>query len=217
MPEWPRTKSIVMAADDAAILKTFAAAARQRGLVTGLPAPAVCFALVRDMPYRRPSRPDLPTMVAEWCGTCSSKHRLLQALLAAHGLSSRLMVATYHYRWTLNVPAPPPIAAILQTGPVPDVHNFLEVASTTGWQTLDATWPRAGAKLGFPVNERWMRGTPQHVACLPPFTAWPVPPDVDVAAYKNGVVDQWCGVDRPRRERLILALSAFISDAGLSP
>ncbi len=134
----------------------------------------------------------MPTMVAEWCGTCSSKPRLLRTLFAALGLSTRLMTATYHYRWPLNVPAPPAIAEVLRTGPVPDVHNFLTVESVTGRQPLDTTWPRTGAKQRFPTSERWTLGEAQPVACVPPFEAWPVPPDVDFIAYKNAIVERWC-------------------------
>ena len=60
--------------------------------------PSDLFRLVRDLPYRRPSRPDALAAIDECYGTCSTKHGLLQRLLAAVGIPSRLMIASYTYR-----------------------------------------------------------------------------------------------------------------------
>lgn len=63
---------------------------------------------------------------------------------------------------------------------------------------------------------RWTLGETHQIACLSPFEAWPVPPDVDFTTYKNATVERWCANDGPRRERLITALSAFLTNMGLT-
>ena len=201
---------------DQDVLRRFGAAVAARNLGAPPTRPSELFRLVRDLPYRRPSSPDALAVIHEWCGTCSTKHGLLQRLLAASGIPSRLMMATYVYRWTATAPPPAGIAAVLADGPVPDVHNFLEVGADGTWAALDATWPLGGERLGFSVDAAWTPGIPQQVACLTPYRAWPVPADQDPSTYKARVVRSWCGADGPRRERLIAALSEAIRDSGLA-
>jgi hypothetical protein len=196
------------------LINFFGDAARRRGF-RGALTPPTMFTLVRDMPYRRPSRLDAPTTIAEWRGTCSTKHRLLRDLFAASGITTRLMIATYRYRWTAGGSPPDELAAVLEEGPVPDVHNFLTVLSPQGWLALDATWPLAGRRLGFPVNETWRLGLAHEVACTPPYQAWPVPEGADLTLYKREVTQAWCGSELPRRERFIAALSNVVSKIGL--
>lgn len=170
------------------------------------------FRLVRDLPYARPldNRPE--GLIREWRGTCSGKHRLLRSLLQGLGYDARLMIATYRY----DVPGPgapgPELVGILERGPVPDVHTFLEVRSGPGeaWLPLDATWPAGSERIGLPVNGPWRLGESQAIACTPPFHAWEVPPDADPDLYKDAVVRAWCGEDRGRREALIAALSLTV-------
>lgn len=192
-----------------------AAESKRRGLWSGPLSLGEAFRLVRDMPYRRPSQAASDQVIRQWRGTCSGKHQLLHALFLEAEYPARLMIATYHYRWSLAVPPPDDLAAILADGPVPDVHNFLEVWHVGSWVPLDATWPSAGAGLGFAVNDSWQPGVAHHVACGEPYTAWPVPTDADFAAYKARVVRQWCGDDLERRERLIEGFSRFVARAGI--
>lgn len=205
-----------IATPDQELLGRFVAAVEARGLGALPIATPELFRLVRDLPYRRPSRPGALAAIDEWCGTCSTKHVLLQRLLASSGIRSRLMIATYTYRWTAATPPPPGIAAVLAAGPVPDVHSFLEVWAGGTWNALDATWPLGGERVGFPVNPAWTPGMPHEVACLAPYRAWPVPADQEPSAYKASVIQSWCGADVPRRERLIAALSEAIRDRGLT-
>jgi hypothetical protein len=203
-----------MAGGSSELINIFRHAAEGRG-ITGAITPPMMFKLVRDMPYRRPSRLDAATTIAEWCGTCSTKHRLLQDLFSASGITTRLMVATYRYRWTTGGLPPDELAAILEEGPVPDVHNFLTVLSPEGWLLLDATWPLAGRRLGFPANETGRLGLAHEVACTPPYQAWLVPEGADLALYKRKVTEAWCGSELPRRERFIAALSNVASKIGI--
>jgi hypothetical protein len=135
------------------LLPRFLASARRHGAAALEPATAAqLFRLVRDMPYRRPADNRPETLIAEWCGTCSGKHVLLGRLLGEIGVASRLMIATYRYTWRPATELPPDLAAILVAGPVPDVHNFLEIAWEDVWLPVDATWSSAAGRLGFAYN-----------------------------------------------------------------
>lgn len=192
------------------MLMELMARARSLGLTDELePSPDRVFRLVRDMPYERASDLSPSTLIREWRGTCSGKHLLLQALLSDLGLRVRLMIATYRYSWQGPGPVPRALAQLLAPGPVPDVHNFLEVQSLGAWLPLDATFPKPAAAIGFPVNDGFVPGVAQRVACTPPYSAWPVPPDVALDAYKAGVLAEFCGADLPRREAFIAALTAW--------
>jgi len=172
-------------------------------------APAALFRLVRDMPYRRPPDPRPETLIRCWCATCSGKHVLPRALFEEVGVEARLMIATYRYTWSGEGDPPEEIAAVLAGGPVPDVHNYLDVRSDGGWRPVDATWPIAAAALGFPVNCRYVPGVAQAVACTAPFTSWPVPDGADLAEYKEEVLRRHCGAERGRREAFIAGLVRF--------
>ncbi len=201
-----------MTRPDPLLLDAFVVAAQERGLFgeKKVTAPDL-FRLVRDMPYRRPSDGRPGTLVEEWCGTCSGKHVLLQQLLYEIGVSSRLMIATYRYSWQAAGAPPPELAAILDAGPVPDVHNFLEVQGDAGWLPVDATWPETTKELGFAFNQELVPGVAHQIACVPPYHAWPVPAGVQLPAYKERIVRGHCGPDLRRREAFIEAIAAWIS------
>jgi hypothetical protein len=148
--------------------------------------PAVAFALVRDMPYRRASDRRPETTIAEWQGTCSGKHYLLQALFAELGLSSQVMACT---TFTPVDPTHVPVDAQplyeAANRRFVDVHNYL-VVSLDGGRTMivDATWPLATRRSGRVVNERFMLGEDQQIA-EPPLETWVVPPDQDPQDFKE--------------------------------
>ena len=160
----------------------------QRGLLE--PAaeidPATAFALVRDMTYHRASDRRPETIIAEWQGTCSGKHYLLQALFAELGLPSQVMACT---TFTPVDPAhvPEEVFPLYQAANrrFVDVHNYLLV-SLDGGRTMivDATWPLATRLAGRVVNERFVLGEDQHIA-EPPLETWAVPPDQDPQAFKE--------------------------------
>ena len=194
------------------LLPRFLEAARRHGVRVEEPVTAAqLFRLVRDMPYRRPSDGCPQTLVAEWCGTCSGKHVLLGRLLGEIGVPSRLMIATYRYSWQGASGPPAELAAVLAAGPVPDVHNFLEIASEGDWLPVDATWSEAAGALGFSFNRELLPGVAHDVACTPPYRAWPVPAGADLAAYKRRIVHRHCGQNLPRREAFIAALAACVA------
>lgn len=186
-------------------------AARRRGADVGEGKAADAFRLIRDLPYRRPQGRALTAPIDEWCGTCSGKHALLAAVLTEFGLQSRLMVATYAFRWTLPGRPPAELAAVLAAGPVPDVHNFLMISPDgLTWSAVDATWPSSARSLGLVVNA-WSPGQHHVLACSEPYEAWEMPAAGDMRAAKEAILARHCGGERRRREAFIAALSAWLA------
>lgn len=171
------------------------------------------FALVRDMPYRRTSRPSPETVIEEWRGTCSSKHLLLQALLEELGRDTILMVATHAFTPENSPWLPPHLLAEVEREPVRDVHNFLRVEGEPGWFSVDATWPLAAAALGLPANERWIEGRNMTIAADIE-EVYDVPEGEDPAVVKERLVSRHAGppgsASRTSRERFIEALADWL-------
>jgi hypothetical protein len=203
------------------ILATFRDEARSRGLLGADETvdAARAFALVRDMPYRRASSRDPQVTAAEWTGTCSGKHYLLQALLEKLGLATMLIVCTHEFTAENSPWLPPELLAHLDDGPMPDVHQFLRVQSdpTTpdgGWATVDATWPLAASALGLPVNEEWGTARGMQLAA-DPIELFHTPPNIDPQTYKEQLIEREIGDQAARRDRFIEAISNWL-DLSLS-
>lgn len=148
--------------------------------------PALAFSLVRDMPYRRASDRRPETTIAEWRGTCSGKHYLLQALFAELGLPSQVMACTTVY------PIDPSDVAESKRALYEaanrrfvDVHNYLLVELPEGKEmAVDATWPLSSRKAGLPVNEAFVLGQDQRLAAEP-MESWAIPADRDPQEFKE--------------------------------
>ena len=196
------------------LLPRLRAEAERRGLLaagSGPPSLARIFELVRDMPYARTPSPEPEVTIGEWRGTCSGKHYLLRALIEEFGLGTILVACTHEFTPQNSPWLPPELLAYVRERPVPDVHNFLRVETGAGWMTVDATWPLAAARLGLPVNERWVDGRDMRVAC-DPIELFHVPDDADPHAFKQALIEREVGDQAERRERFIEALSAWLAE-----
>lgn len=148
------------------------------------------FTLVRDMPYTRASSRDSETIIAEWRGTCSGKHYLLKKLFAELGYSSRLIACT-----TVVHIDPKDVRGKLRTlleqsnGRFVDVHNYLILELPEGEMTVDATWPLATKGMGTVVNEHFVLGEDQRIACEP-IKSWTVPKNGDSQEFKNKILQE---------------------------
>jgi hypothetical protein len=180
-----------------------------------LTAPAA-FALVRDMPYERASSRATERTIAEWRGTCSGKHYLLQALFTELGLRSTLIACTHEFTPESAPWLPPPLLAEVVRRPLPDVHNFLRLQPFPNteradeWMTVDATWPLTAASLGLPVNERFELGHDHQLAC-DPIEVFHVPEEVDPQELKERLIAIHVGDQRDRREHFLVALSEWLA------
>ena len=148
------------------------------------------FTLVRDMPYTRASSRDPETIIGEWRGTCSGKHYLLKKLFAELGYSSRLIACT-----TVTLIDPKEVRGKLRTlleqsnGRFVDVHNYLILETSEGEMIVDATWPLATKGIGTVVNERFVLGQNQQIACEP-LKTWVVPEEGDSQEFKNKILKE---------------------------
>ena len=148
------------------------------------------FTLVRDMPYTRASSRDSETIIAEWRGTCSGKHYLLKKLFAELGYHSRLIACT-----TVTLIDPKDVRGKLRKlleqshGRFVDVHNYLVLELPDREMIVDATWPLATKGMGTVVNERFVLGENQQIACEP-IKTWVVPEEGDSQEFKNKILKE---------------------------
>ena len=147
---------------------------------------ALAFALVRDMPYQRASDRRPETTIAEWQGTCSGKHYLLQALFSELGLPSQVIACT-----TVTPVDPAEVPESLRplyeasNRRFVDVHNYLLVSLPGNSQMkVDATWPLSKRKAGMTVNETFILGQDQQLASRP-LETWPIPAGRDPQEFKD--------------------------------
>jgi len=150
------------------------------------------FSLVRDMPYQRASDRRPETTIAEWRGTCSGKHYLLQKLFEELGLPSTLIACT-----SITSVDPDEVEPAMQqlyqaaNCRFVDVHNYLLVAVPDGSQMIvDATWPLSTKKIGMAVNEDFILGQDQELAAKPVET-WVVPPGSDAQEFKDQLLKEY--------------------------
>lgn len=179
-------------------------AAVQRGI---LPAdapdlrPETAFALVRDMPYARASTHQPSGIIAEWRGTCSTKHELLAALLAEHGLESQIIACTQEIKLPDN--ADPELRALSGGQSVVDIHNYLVVDTPQGQMKVDATWPLRAGEVGLPVNAAWQWGQDMTLACTP-IESWTVPEGQTVSDFKDRLLaERYSPEELERRDQFI--------------
>jgi len=148
------------------------------------------FTLVRDMPYTRASSRDSETIIEEWRGTCSGKHYLLKKLFSELGYSSRLIACT-----TVTHIDPKDVRGKLRrlleqsNGRFVDVHNYLILELPNGEMVVDATWPLATKGMGTVVNEHFLLGENQQIACEP-IKTWVVPEEGDSQEFKNKILKE---------------------------
>lgn len=139
-----------------------------RALLAGAKRPPLVelFAFVQALPYRWPGPRDALHCLDHGWGTCSGKNMLLFELLRATGVpcAHTLIVGDL----TLNPPAvPATLRAVLDEGPLPDVHAALTALGPAGPVTVDASWDPPLARLGFPVAPNWDGATDTPLAITP--------------------------------------------------
>jgi hypothetical protein len=191
-------------------LDAFKAEAVRRGLLDSNATldPAQVFSLVRDMPYRRASDRRPETIIAEWRGTCSGKHYLLQALFAELGLRSKVMACT-----SVTPINPADVSGSLQDlyesakRRFVDVHNFLQVSLPHGgYMVVDATWPLSARGKRLIVNETFVLGQDQRLAAEPQ-EIWVVPEGRDPQEFKEELLKKnFTRAELEFREEVICAL-----------
>ena len=171
--------------------------------------------LVRDMPYIRASSRDPETIIREWRGTCSGKHYLLKRLFAELGYSSRLIACT-----AVTMIDPMMVTGKLRellqqsNGRFVDVHNYLILELPGKEMIVDATWSLDTKGTGTVVNERFVLGEDQQIACQPVKT-WVVPEDRNAQDFKDEILkESFSSEELAHREAFIRALGELAKGAG---
>ena len=109
---------------------------------------------VRDIPYGVIGSRTAEDVYLKNMGTCSGKHALLRELYLALDLKTQEFVAMHRFA-NLPVKFPEHIAEILKRSDIVDPHNFFKLFISDRWVTVDITWDKPLAKIGFPVTENW--------------------------------------------------------------
>lgn len=176
---------------------------------------AMAYELVRDMPYQRASDRRPETLIEEWRGTCSGKHYLLKALFAELGYRSRVIACTSVDDIDEAI-ITPELRELWEksSGRFVDVHNYLLLELEQGEMVVDATWPVVNKKYGLKVNESFVRGQDQAIACTP-LQSWVVPEEGDPQAFKDEILQgHFTQAELEFREAFIHALGEWLSEGG---
>ena len=198
------------------LLESLKAKAIERGLLK--PGEEIdlekAFILVRDMPYIRASSRDPETIIREWRGTCSGKHYLLKGLFTELGYSSRLIACT-----AVTMIDPMMVTGKLRellrqsNGRFVDVHNYLVLELPGKEMVVDATWSLDTKGTGTVVNERFVPGEDQQIACQPVKT-WVVPEDRNAQEFKDEILkESFTPEELAHREEFIKALGEVAKNA----
>lgn len=192
------------------LVELFAEEARRRGLLDDTQSridAATAFALVREMPYLRATDREPATTIREWRGTCSGKHYLLRALLDELGYETTLVACTAWVPREMAALLPETERAIMDEGPVPDVHNYLRLHSEAGTQLIDATAPLEWGRYGIPVNPEFVWGQDMR-PLFEPIDEYEVPDTEDPQAYKARLLARhFSAVEVERRSRFFTAVA----------
>lgn len=151
---------------------------------------------VRSMPYGRPAHRSAQGALAEWRGTCSTKHALLAAVLAERWPETEPQVIHRVYRCTREDAARsfgPAAAAAVPAEGLWDVHRYLSITLNGDHVVIDIT---------FPSGPSWDGASSMPVVCGPG-ADHPAGPDPD--ADKRVLEKTYC--DPRIREPFIAALA----------
>lgn len=151
---------------------------------------------VQAIPYGRPAIRTPEGVIAEWTGTCSTKHALLAQLLRERWPELRPSLVHRVYqasRGSVRAQHGPDAAAAVPAGGLTDVHRYLVLTRAGQPVTIDIT---------FPATRPWDGSGSMSLACGegPDFPAGD-DPDGDKAALEA----RYC--DPAVREPFIAALS----------
>ncbi len=173
---------------------------------------ATCFALVRDMPYRRASSRQPEAIIREWQGTCSGKHYALHQIFGELGLEARVIMCTHLFTRDNTRHFPLELRTLVDHEPVPDVHTYIRLATDRGPMVVDATWPSSAAPLGMPVNREFNEGQDMAVACVP-IDTYEVPVGQDPQEFKERLIAEFCGASSQVRDDFIEGMGHWLGRA----
>ena len=157
---------------------------------------AEVIAAVQAIPYGRPRERTPAGVLADWVGTCSTKHALLCELIGERwpAANPRLVHRVYQAdQASVRERFGDGPAAAVPEGGLTDVHRYLILSRAGGDVIIDAT---------FPADPRWDGESDMPLACGP---GRDYPAGDDPAASKAALEAAYC--DPRVREPFIAALA----------
>lgn len=175
---------------------------------------ATVFYLVRDMPYIRASSREPATIIQEWRGTCSGKHYTLKALFSELEIASRVMACTSVYEFDMENAHETIQQAVAETDiRFVDVHNYLILDLPEGDMLVDATFPLESKPFGTVVNDPFVLGQSQTIAC-DPIQTWVVPEEGDPQAFKDELLHtNFTDEELIHRDKIIKLINQLFQEA----
>jgi len=165
---------------------------------------------VRQLPYLSSGDRSIEAILTLQAGSCSSKHILLDRLLARIGVESRVELVQGDFATPLReahgIPAALKAASV---DGIPDVHNVVRATVNGRSVLLDATWNDLVKPFGLRVNDAW-DGTGGTARAADParFRG----PTARPAAAKAAIIESWAREVQKRRRRLPAEINAWIVD-----
>ena len=126
----------------------------------------VLFEKVRDIPYGEIGSRDPEEVYRNNKGTCSGKHELLKELYQELGIKTKDFIAMHRFK-DLKVNFPDSLKEILERSDIIDPHNFFKILVDGKWLTIDITWDKPLARVGFSVNENWDGKSDMEICVVP--------------------------------------------------
>lgn len=165
---------------------------------------------VRQLPYLSSGDRSLEGILRLRAGSCSSKHILLDRLLASIGVESEVELVQGDFATPLRqahgIPAALKAASV---DGIPDIHNVVRAKVNGKSVLLDATWNDLVKPFGLRVNDAWDGHGDTAVAADPERFLGPA---ADPAAAKAEIIEKWPQDVQKRRREFLEEINAWIVD-----
>ena len=125
-------------------------------------------------------------------------------------MESKVIMCTHRFTEETTANYPPDLREVVARSPVPDVHTYIRLNTDDGWMTVDATWPAKAGPLGMTVNSEFKLGQDMTLACSP-IETFEVPKGRDPQAFKEELIERFCGSQSDDRDRFINGMGEWLS------
>ena len=124
---------------------------------------------VRKLAYFSSGERSAEAVMRTGRGACTAKHILLRDLLRRHGERAEVELVAGDFAAGMPQVAsmPLPLRDMIRSAGVPDFHCYVVWQDAGHEVRLDATWPDALARHGFPVNAGWAGSGDTRLAIRP--------------------------------------------------
>lgn len=167
------------------------------------------YAAVQSMPYHSGNDRTPLAALLSGRGACTAKHLVLRDVLRRVGCAAEVEIVEGDF--ASGIPVHPTMSAELQAmvrdRGITDFHCRVRLGASGEGPALDATWPPALAKWGFPVEAGWS-GTGDTLQAIADVTVRAR--DEDVLGTKARLLAALSEEDSARRLKFLGLLSAWL-------